>query len=192
MEITQVGSYPPPYGGQSVHIKNLKDFLVSKGHECVVLTTGKSKTAHEERIINVADGVDLLRKLWANRTDLIHVHLGGIGTFNKLYLCFAVSKICRRQTVVVTLHSGGFVDDVERLRPVKKRLFLHILRQVDLVIAVNEAIRKFLVQEGVGKEKVSLIPAYSLRVDLTDVKAAGIRGNVPVRARPGPLLYGIF
>jgi len=170
MDISQVGSYPPPYGGQSVHIRNLKDFLVSKGHECIVLNTGQSKAAQEERIVNVADGVDLLRKLWANRTDLIHVHLGGIGSFNKLYLCFAVSKICRRQTVVVTLHSGGFVEDVERLRPVRKRLLLHILRRVDLVIAVNEAIRDFLVREGVDKEKVSLIPAYSLSVDLTDVK----------------------
>jgi glycosyltransferase involved in cell wall biosynthesis len=170
MEITQVGSYPPPYGGQSVHIKNLKNFLVARGHHCSVINTGTSKTVSEPGIINAESSMDLTRKLWGNRSELVHVHCGPIGTFFKFILCAAISKACRGQAVVLTVHSGGFVDDVKRLFAVRKRLFLKMLRRADFIVCVNESIRSFLAREGVDEKKTATIPAYSLREDLTAVR----------------------
>ena len=43
MSIALIGSYPPPHGGQSVHIRNLALYLRKQGTDVRILNTGANK-----------------------------------------------------------------------------------------------------------------------------------------------------
>jgi glycosyltransferase involved in cell wall biosynthesis len=169
LNITQVGSYPPPYGGQSVHIQNLKNFLVSKGHRCYIYNTGANKDIKDNYIVNIKSTWDLILKLLRNDTQLVHVHCGGRGSYYKVYACYIVSKIFRKK-LVVSIHSGNFPENLKNLSRITKPIFITILRGYSIIICVNERIINSLIEEGIPQSKIRLLPAFSLNVDLSRVQ----------------------
>src|SRR3954447_25741754 len=79
-----VGSYPPPHGGQSVHIKKLTEHLQAHGHLSVCLNTGANKAIQEARVVNVRSSTQLLRALLRQSPQLVHLHVSTPDEFGKL------------------------------------------------------------------------------------------------------------
>ena len=126
MNITQIGSYPPPYGGQSIHIQSLKNFMVSQGHECHVYNTGKNKKIKDNSVVNTTSICDLILRLFSNDSELLHVHCGSKGTFPRIYASYILSKILGKK-IVLTIHSGEFPKLLKSLNRINRFFFLKIL-----------------------------------------------------------------
>lgn len=169
MEIIQVGSCPPPFGGQSVHIKALQDFLNIHDHHCTIFNTGGNKAIKNEHVVNIQSTKDLAGKLWSTQRDtLIHLHIGKLGHLGKVFACGFVN-IIKRKKLVITIHSGSFLDDYNDLNDLKKYLLLRILKSCQRIISVNEKIKTGLMEKGIEPGKVLIIPAFSLSIDFTNI-----------------------
>lgn len=169
MTTIQIGSYPPPNGGQSVHIKNLFDYMKKSGLDCTVFNTGKTKNIEITGVVNIASTFDLLKKLMFRAGATMHLHFGRLGHLGSVFVCGFYSIVFRRR-LVVTLHSGGFEGDFNHLSCMKRWFLLRVLRSAATVICVNNAIEASLMKKNVEGRKLRVIPAFSLCTDLTDLR----------------------
>ena len=100
-----IGSFPPPYGGISVHIQRLYDLLVKNNFNCKVLHTGKkiADSIIDDNIIRIFE----LRKIFKVRktNPVVHFQVSALGNLFKIYF---LTKFFRNQKLVITIHSGTF------------------------------------------------------------------------------------
>jgi glycosyltransferase involved in cell wall biosynthesis len=148
--ITLIGSYPPPYGGVSVHIKRLKSFLERRAVEVTVLADPGSGS-DGERVIATRLGIPwYLKQALPGARGLLHFHSSGIDSPRLR----ALSLLARRgRRVVLTLHSlrepeDGRVRGAGALRPFSR------------IICVGPAIESRLLAIGVPEDRVTVIPPY--------------------------------
>lgn len=169
MKIIIVGSYPPPFGGQSVHIKNISKFLWLKQISYTVFNTGSDKSIIDNNVINIKSTIDLFKKLWNQKLSTIHLHVGLLGHLGSLFVCGLYSLILRRK-LIITLHSGGFKKDYDSHGVVKKYILRKIFKSANAIIAVNENIKQNLESFHIQSNKIFIIPAFSLDIDLSNEK----------------------
>jgi len=167
-DIALVGSYPPPHGGQAVHIQNLANFLRTRGLRVGVFNTGSNKTLQTNGVLNIDGSCALFVALFrSRRVRLVHVHLSSPLDFRKL-VPVAVAARARRIPWIVTVHSGNTVYRLRTAGPLQRAAARAVLRGAAQVICVNAAIQHS-VSQLVGPKVLTLIPPYS--VDATAVSA---------------------
>jgi glycogen synthase len=160
LSVGLVGSYPPPYGGVSVHLKALQRYLEAQGHACIVYNTGKNKNAPGRQVVNVGGLLSLVVELARARVGLFHAH-GGAEIYKKLLILFAFKKLLGRP-YLITIHSGGFVKDVKRRSVIGLRLLVPLLRNAEKIICVSQAISDAVTGVGIPREQCQVIPAFSI------------------------------
>lgn len=161
IDILLVGSYPPPHGGQAIHIQQLFSYLRQTGFNVKVLNTGLDKTTQHCNIDTIGSSKELLRAiLYDNSMRLLHLHLSNINDFGKLIPVFAASLI-RNFRWVLTVHSGGIESKLRNIRIYQQFIIKLMLRRIDKVICVNNVIRDAL-SEWTDYHKLILIPAFSI------------------------------
>jgi glycosyltransferase involved in cell wall biosynthesis len=150
--VTLIGSYPPPYGGVSVHIKRLKSFLERQGIDVTVLADPGSGS-DGGRVIAKRLGLPwYLKQALPGARRLFHFHTSGIDSARLRALSLLAR--CGRK-VILTLHSlrepaGG-----------RERGFgAGALRSFSRIICVGPAIQDRLLELGVPEERVSVISPY--------------------------------
>ena len=156
--ILLIGSYPPPYGGISVHIKRLFNYLIDRGDNCIILHTGNriSRKIHNKRIISIFD----LRKLYKiKKTNLIvHFHVSALRNIFTIYL---LTMFFYRQKKIITIHSGSFSNNFNRKSKFIKYFLRSILFHFDNIIAVNKIQKQILHKDLlIELNKIFVIPAY--------------------------------
>jgi glycosyltransferase involved in cell wall biosynthesis len=156
--ILLIGSYPPPYGGISVHIKRLSNYIISKDDNCTILHTGKriSRKNLNIRIIRIFD----LRKLYGiNKTNLIvHFHVSALRNIFSIYL---LTMFYNRQKKIITIHSGSFTNNFNRKSKFVKYLLSSILSHFDNIIALHKIQKQILHKDLlIELDKIFVIPAY--------------------------------
>jgi glycosyltransferase involved in cell wall biosynthesis len=157
-----VGAYPPPIGGNSVHIQRLRDRLRALGVEVRVLDyLGGDRGAAPDGVERLPSGflARLLALVRYGRAvapgTLVHLHVSALGRFK--WVAPLLLWLFRRQARVITLHSGSFVAQASRL----PRGYLRwLFKAFEAVIPVNDGQRDFLSALGVPAERMRRIPAY--------------------------------
>ena len=61
-KIVIIGPYPPPYGGQSVHVKELYNFLKRQRINVKVLNIGNNRKISNRHYLKVRNRVDFILK----------------------------------------------------------------------------------------------------------------------------------
>ncbi len=167
--ITLIGSYPPPYGGVSVHIKRLRAFLERQGVDVTVLADPGSGS-DGDRVIATRLGLPwYLRRVLPGERRLFHFHTSGIDSAR--LLAMSLLARCGRK-VILTLHSlrepaGGRYS----------RLTAAALRSFPRIICVGPAIHSRLLELGVPEARVDVIPPY-LPPERTDEARRAIEPEV--------------
>jgi glycosyltransferase involved in cell wall biosynthesis len=150
--VTLIGSYPPPYGGVSVHIKRLKSFLERQGIEVTVLADPGS--GHDGRRV-IARRLGLswyLQQALPGRRGLLHFHTSGLESARLQ----ALSLLARRgRKVIVTLHSLRDPGDGR-----DRTIAVSALRSCARTICVGPAIQERLLELGVPEHRIRVIPPY--------------------------------
>lgn len=159
-----VGSYPPPYGGVSVHVQRLQRILAgSYLVEVIDLFSGRRPSDVQNGVhrcgaappANVLRAIGLLGKL---HPDLVHFHVSAARNFALVGRPLLAAAGGAHS--IVTIHSGSFVADARRWLGVQRSLAARLLRRFDRVIAVNDEQRAHLQRMGVRAEIISVVPAF--------------------------------
>jgi len=161
-DVIIVGSFPPPHGGQAVHIEELFRHLQRSGLAVMTLNTGVNKEVDVQGVRNVTSSVDPLRALvFDYEAELVHVHAANPDEFGKL-LPVSVAAAVRQFKCVMTIHSGNVEAALRQVGAWRRWLSKSILHRLDRVICVNETTRK-LISSWTASRTLKTIPAYSMQ-----------------------------
>jgi glycosyltransferase involved in cell wall biosynthesis len=181
-DILMVGSYPPPHGGQSVHIEKLVSYLKRDGFVVETLNTGANKEIDAQGIRNVRSSKELLNAiLFDYKTRLAHVHTANANEFGKI-IPICVASFVKNFKWVMTIHSGNIETSLSQIDGWKKWMIKMVLYRVDRIICVNDTIRTFL-SSWTTPDKLKVIPAYSIDFSeqvLTDEMEIFLRNHNPI------------
>jgi glycogen synthase len=160
--VVLAGYYPPPMGGESVHVRELARWLRARGVPVQVLNLRPgAPPCVEYRAIG--GPVGFLTALWNSLGPraLLHLHTNGHHRISCAIVVAAgmVLRI-RRATGLLTLHSGLAPDYLARLDPVRRRLVRLGIASFTHVICVNPKIQEAVAQLGIEDHRLSVIPAY--------------------------------
>jgi glycogen synthase len=163
LHILQLGPYPPPEGGITRNILAIRDEVVARGHRCSIIATSRSSEVRREPDVHhPRSAAALLRLLVTLEYDVLHLHIGGDVSKRVLTLA-AACGIFGRNRNVLTLHSGAYPGTSEAKSASVRSVRGSIFRGFSQLIAVNKAIAKVFRRSGVDKERINVIPPYSLR-----------------------------
>ncbi len=162
-----IGAYPPPIGGNSVHIKRLRDELCARDICCDVAdiygmpdsTESPDKGVYRvgpAGVVAVWRAIGVMRK---EVYDVIHFHVSATDRFVYAGLVLLLAMPGRAKSIV-TVHSGSFSDNYRALPCVKKFLLRFVFRRFDRIITVNRDQQTVLELMGVDERARDVIPAY--------------------------------
>lgn len=164
----------PVRAGIENHCYNLAREMLNRGIEANILTsrdtlTRKGKLSEKE----IIDGIRVLRyknfwKVIPKGYDIIHLHNFNVFPHCWIFLSILIKRILKVKTpkIIVTLH-GGFTPNWKEFPIITKlikkvyhsilgRFFLNYL--TDRIIAVSEWEKEKLIENGVSKDKIIIIP----------------------------------
>jgi glycogen synthase len=198
MRVVLAGYYPPPLGGESVHVAELARELRDRGTTVTVINLRRSAPTSRdyERISSVRDLIGALRRCIAP-SRLFHLHTNGHSVKSwGLVLLSGGALWSRKAKGVLTLHSGLCPAYLRRLGLLGRRGVRIALARFPHVICVNTKIRDALVAIGVAPSRLSVIPAYlgvpaTISMQQSDVDlVTGFRPYIAAAAGDGPE-YGV-
>ena len=84
LTVAQIGPYPPPYGGVSVHVQRLQELLLNNDIPCTVYD-------YEPVIKNIRNVINVRRiKNWValsnNDMNIIHIHISSLGHLKWVFI----------------------------------------------------------------------------------------------------------
>lgn len=173
MKILEFTPYFIPYiGGQEKYVHNLCKYLVRSGHDVTVITSNIPK-GNKHEINNgikifryfclgtilrnpITPGFIFLKSKIANY-DIVHIH----NEHSTSALLAAVYRLNVDVPLVVTCHGQlKFGDSIKNfIEKIYSRLFGKMIFKIsDLIIALSESDKKYIISLGIPSEKIKVIP----------------------------------
>lgn len=158
--MAQVGPYPPPYGGVSVHIKRLHRRLTALGIPSRVYCQPSVGAGREEHVVPAALKFSwhawIPERAWRCHGSIVHFHDGWV------WAPAALAMLLLGRKVVMTFHGQRAGTTMWRgasgfERWASRRLIAHPRAWW---VAVSREVRRQLVELGVTEERIILAPAY--------------------------------
>jgi glycosyltransferase involved in cell wall biosynthesis len=165
-KIALIGSYPPPYGGVSVHIQRLKKNLDKLGIENVVydlspIYCSKNNKIREENIVYVHHPILWFLKFFFNsKENVIHSHVSDW----RLRFFFSLMNFFDKK-IIISIHG----DSLERAYCegsfLRKSIIKKTLSRASYIIVMNNNIKNFCLSLEVESKKVKVIPSFIISSD---------------------------
>lgn len=155
MKIALIGSYPPPYGGISIHIQRMKEQLQRRGIE-VVIYDGSGTVKDEENVVCIGNFKKWLVKYFLfAKEDVIHCHIPNW----MIRVIIGFMSFLGKKTVI-TIHGQSLSDSLKKGSWFRKKLIKFAINHTSFVIADNKKIEELLLNLEVKPEKVSIITPF--------------------------------
>lgn len=136
-------------------------YLRAAGIVCEVINLTRYREQREAGVHVPSNALAVMRLLLSRRARVVHLHFGGTLSPRLLGLCLFASLLPGRR-VMLTFHSGGYPTSPAgmALRPSSPAAF--ILRRLDALIGVNEALSAYFRGLGAKPERVHTIVPFAL------------------------------
>ena len=161
MKILLLGPYPPPHGGVSVHVAELRRRLEGLGIRCRVANID-TRAPESGRYISVRGAWDLVSVLrrYAGQGWMVHLHTNGhsLKSWTIALVCGLAGRL--GPGCALTLHSGMTPAYLKRAAPWSRLLSRMAGRLYDVVIAVNEEISDAMFALGIPAHRLEVLPAF--------------------------------
>jgi glycosyltransferase involved in cell wall biosynthesis len=152
LRIVQVGAYPPPYGGVTVHLARLHEHLCRAGMDHTVVDLSA--------VPKQAPGV--VRMSWSEATSwlarlprsIVHFHNFAPGRAG------AYGRAARRHVALLSLHNERFGEELEALGPLGRRVALARLRRLHGVVVDSERCRRLAADLWGARMALHVIPEF--------------------------------
>lgn len=164
MKVLFIGSYPPPYGGVTIHIKRLTEFLLNLDNNIIILDIvnrdfkklGRNVYQIPLRIKHVKPIIQSFLT-----ADIVHIHTSGYGKYWRETLLIILSKLSDNK-VVITIHGGFFPEYVSKSSVASIYCLKFCFKYSNKIVFVNDlqknAVKKYISPKEINKFEV--IPAY--------------------------------
>jgi len=166
IKIILIGAYPPPIGGNSIHIKRLSEQYLLKGINAIVLdpynipTNNDFNNVYRFKGNKLIRGIKLLFKIIKYFDySIVHIHVSAMNRFFFFAVPFIICTIGRKR--LITIHSGSFQERIES-KSFFYRLWLNlILNRFNHIITVNDMQANYLIEKiKIKRDKINIIPAF--------------------------------
>ena len=155
MKVILIGSYPPPYGGISIHMQRLYKKLMRNGINTEIYSLNKIKKENERiKYFNLKK--DFIKLIFLKKDNIIHFH----GSSFKARILLAITAYIFRRKVIMTVHGVSLEEEYKRLNIIGKVLYKFFLNKISYLIVVNPQIKEWCIQNNILKEKIEVIPGY--------------------------------
>ena len=155
-KIAIIGPYPPPYGGISIYIKRIMNYLEKNHIENIIYN--ESKIVEYENIINLKP-INSYKKFIFRipflKYDILHFH----STNLKIHMLLGCYRFFGKK-ILLTIHGESWFSQLAKLNLVGHYLLFLSLRNIDKIICVNPRIKKELLYLGFDSKKIEVIPAF--------------------------------
>jgi len=161
-----IGPWPPPMGGNSMHIERLSKRCRAEGIAVKVLDPYSKRTGGEPSWVIRFPGnilcrtVSMICWLLVSGYDVVHVHVSAMDKFIVVgwVICLAAYKARKK---LITIHSGSFCNRLNSRGCILRKLTRFLLGFFNEIITVNETQRQVLVETlSIRAERVHTIPAF--------------------------------
>lgn len=164
MKVLIIGSYPPPYGGVTTHIKKLARILSSNGYNIRILDVINKRYIRISKNIFVIP-ISLTTILHIIRifisSKIVHIHTSGYGKYWREAILITLSKLTKNK-IIVTIHGGSFPHYISKNSKIDQFFIKYWLKHSHKIILVNQ-LQKDAINKLIGNninQKVSVIPAF--------------------------------
>ena len=161
MKVIELGPYSGPHGGVRTNLLAIRRGLIDRGISCSTINITRFTDAGGENVYYPRNAFEVCALLLRLRSDVMHLHLGGMLTRRELALA-ALCCLVPGSKTVLTFHSGGYPYCPQGKRARRWTLRGAIFRRFDAVIAVNAALEQLFQKFGVPPERIHPIPPYSV------------------------------
>lgn len=195
-QVVLAGSYPPPFGGESIHVWKLASLLRSEGRLQRVVNLRRGAPCSADCV----NGAGPIRFWWTLMRELsgrtmLHLHANGHSWKSwARILCAACVLRLRRTPAVLTIHSGLSPQYLRNTGAVWACFLRYALTAFTQIVCVNDEIRQALVRLGVSDKRLSIVPAFlgttGGAVDREDEALLSYRPRIVAVANDGPE-YGV-
>lgn len=149
-QVLEVGPYPPPLGGVSVHLSRLSKSL----ENCEVFDLSQP---------GGGKFLKLFLSLLFKKRDLVHLHVITL----KILVVVFVAQIFRRYPILITDHNSRLFESKSKIQLILLRFFLS---RVDNIIVVGEHILNFYTKHKIKPKQNFMISDSFLPPNLTENK----------------------
>ncbi len=167
MRILQIGRYPPPYGGVTVHIQRLADLCHREGIDCQVIDLYRRETPEvalppfvHHPAQNLPRGLgELYRLLRQEDTDITHVHVSSMARFAWWGRLLTKGARCGKR--VLTIHHGNFVENYARGSRFQRFMIREALNDFDAVVLPTRELRDAMLRQFASlKAQLTVISSF--------------------------------
>jgi glycogen(starch) synthase len=156
------GHYPPPFAGESIHVKQSAHLLRERGIEVEILNLRRGAGPSSE----YRHATGLLTFLFmpfrlARRSTIFHLHTNGHNWKSWVWMFVAVlAARLKGAPMILTIHSGLMSQYAKRLGKGRIRIARWVLRSFTRVVCVNPDIARTVTELGVHDARIRVIPAF--------------------------------
>jgi glycosyltransferase involved in cell wall biosynthesis len=166
--------YPPPYTGVTVHAARLHEVLNDEGIPHTVYAPHGLAEPEPGIVPGQKKASWYLKTFMTCPEPVVHVH-----TYRPMPAALAgLILACRRKKCLCHIHSEGMVKLYHQAGFLCRWLYRVAFRRYDVIIAVNEDLRRFAIDVlGVREERVRVLPAF-IPPTASGLAAARLPGDV--------------
>lgn len=155
MKVNLIGSFPPPYGGISIHIKRLYEKLKSSNIETKIYCTNKLNIKNQDiEYSNLKKTI--LKSIFFDKSEIVHIHNSGW----KLRGLISLISFLFNKKVIMTIHGVSLEEEYNNLSKIIKIIYKFLLNKISYMIVVNPQIKEWCIENGILNNKISVVPAY--------------------------------
>lgn len=151
MKVVTFGIVPPPYGGVSIHIARLKEFLTGHSVENIIWDISKRDgKSRSEKIFRWLRQI----KLFLQKDIIYHLHFMSL---KYLALSYFYGKIHK---IVFSFHNERFIEELNRQNLLLRSIRIFFLNSFDCVIVDNnncEILARSIIKDH---SKIKVIPEF--------------------------------
>jgi glycosyltransferase involved in cell wall biosynthesis len=153
MKVINVGIYPPPYGGISVHLKRLLEYLQSKGQECLLIDLSPYPK-NQADVVHYTWRETIWFLLASAPTSIVHFHNFSL---KNTFFYFLIS---RRHKTILSFHNERFLDELNSWGAFWRAAASFFLNHLDYFVVDTPHCERLAAEIVEDKTRIVIIPEF--------------------------------
>jgi glycosyltransferase involved in cell wall biosynthesis len=167
MKVINVGVYPPPYGGVSVHLQRLLAYLKAHGQDSLIIDISSSPK-DQPGVINYEWRAAIWFLLTSARRSIIHFHNFSV---KNTFFFFLISF---RHKTMLSFHNERFISELNSHHPFWKSLAIFFLGRVDCFVVDNRHCKELANSILKNEQRIAIIPEFIPPLNIPPLDQAAV------------------
>lgn len=155
MKIINIGIYPPPFGGISIHLQRLKEYLDNEGMDNIIIDLSQDKGIEKKnKGIKVISWKKTIFFLFFHKKAILHFHNFSWKNAFKYYI------LGFRHFTILSFHNERFLGEIKKAPRVVQRLTIRFINTINYIIVDSQKCCAIAEQIVENQSKLVVIPEF--------------------------------